>query len=66
MKNTLIGIIITLPVIAWSQDPSASEILQKIDENTIAGNRTATTSSAHRSILRGRAWTFGSTSRSVR
>ncbi len=43
MKNTIIGLIMILPVIAWSQDPSASEILQKIDENTIAGNRTATT-----------------------
>jgi len=32
-----------LPVSGWGQTPTGAEILQKIDENTIAGNRSATT-----------------------
>jgi len=38
-----LGLMIFLPILGMGQTPTAAEILQKIDENTIAGNRTATT-----------------------
>ena len=42
MKKILLGLMIILPVSGWGQTPTGAEILQKIDENTIAGNRSAT------------------------
>ena len=42
MKNIFIVLMGILPVSGWSQTPTGAEILQKIDENTIAGNRSAT------------------------
>jgi len=43
MKKIIIVLMGLLPVSGWSQTPTGAEILQKIDENTIAGNRSATT-----------------------
>jgi len=42
MKKILLGLMIIFPVLGWTQTPTGTEILQKIDENTIAGNRSAT------------------------
>jgi len=41
MKKTLLGLMIILPVSGWGQTPTGAEILQKIDENTVSGNRSA-------------------------
>jgi len=43
MKKIIIVLMGILPVSGWGQTPTGAEILQKIDENTIAGNRSATT-----------------------
>ena len=43
MKKMIIVLMGILPVSLWGQAPTGAEILQKIDENTIAGNRSATT-----------------------
>lgn len=43
MKKMIVVLIGLLPVAGWSQMPTGVEILQKVDENTIAGNRSATT-----------------------
>ena len=42
MKKILLGLMIFLPISLWSQMPTGREILIKIDQNTIAGNRCAT------------------------
>jgi len=42
MKKILLGLMIILPVSGWGQTPTGAEILKKIDENTLAGNRSAT------------------------
>lgn len=34
---------VIIPVFGWGQTPSGAEILERIDENTVAGNRSATT-----------------------
>ena len=38
-----LGLMILSPLSGWTQTPTGAEILKKIDENTIAGNRSATT-----------------------
>ena len=43
MEKIIIVLIGILPVSGWGQTPTGAEILQKIDENTIAGNRSSTT-----------------------
>jgi len=43
MKKILLGLMIVFPVLGWSQTLTGTDILQKIDENTIAGNHSATT-----------------------
>ena len=43
MKKIVWGLMAVLPFISWGQTPDAADILKKIDANTIAGNRTATT-----------------------
>ena len=42
MKKILLGLMIFLPISLWSQMPTGREILIKIDQNTMAGNRCAT------------------------
>ncbi|MDP6779959.1 MAG: outer membrane lipoprotein-sorting protein [Candidatus Latescibacteria bacterium] len=66
MVARLIVLLIGLaPVSAWGQAITASEILEKIDENTIAGNRKATTTMivhGRRSdrTMKARSWIEGS------
>jgi len=43
MRKIILGLMVILPISGWSQTLTGAEILQKIDENTIAGNRSATT-----------------------
>ena len=43
MKKIIMVLMGILPVSGWSQTPTGAEILQKIDENTIARNRSART-----------------------
>ena len=42
MKKMLLGLIIILPISVWSQTPTGTEILTKMDQNLIAENRSAT------------------------
>ncbi|MFH1850847.1 MAG: outer membrane lipoprotein-sorting protein [Candidatus Neomarinimicrobiota bacterium] len=41
-SNSVLFLLITAPLLLLGQTPSGTEILRRIDENTIAGNRTAT------------------------
>ncbi|MFC1850518.1 outer membrane lipoprotein-sorting protein [candidate division CSSED10-310 bacterium] len=52
MKSLMIILVLRgfLPVSGWGQPPTGTEILREIDDNTIAGNRSATTTM----IVRGR------------
>ena len=46
VRKLIKGLIVSigiLPVSGWGQTPTGAEILQRIDENTIAGSRSATT-----------------------
>ncbi len=50
MKKMLLGLMIILPISAWSQIPTGPEILTKMDQNLIAENRSAT----YTMVVRGR------------
>ena len=42
MKSIIVALTVIFPVSGWSQTPTGAEIMQKIDDNILAGNRSAT------------------------